>query len=153
MLLISGLPAKIEKKRAMKKSAIVMEEVYLDVSFWENERETLTPHPTLKGLSQLQSECNDVPVSEFLSNHLVSGQRYEHHPQNDARDIQLFSGLEGSLGVGKSAQGMAKRSDFVQKLLDDLRLRKERLAIAQGSERPPKAKARGRRVMPLRSKH
>ncbi|XP_031406753.1 uncharacterized protein LOC116215255 [Punica granatum] len=37
---------------------------------------------------------------------------------------------------------MAKRSDFAQKLLDDLRLRKERLAGAQNSGGAPKAKTR-----------
>ncbi|PKI26354.1 hypothetical protein CRG98_048957, partial [Punica granatum] len=37
---------------------------------------------------------------------------------------------------------MAKRSDFAQKLLGDLRLRKERLAGAQNSGGAPKAKTR-----------
>uniref|UniRef100_A0A1D1Y332 DUF3741 domain-containing protein n=1 Tax=Anthurium amnicola TaxID=1678845 RepID=A0A1D1Y332_9ARAE len=36
---------------------------------------------------------------------------------------------------------MAKRSDFAQKLLDDLRLRKERMGLAQATQRPePRAK-------------
>lgn len=38
---------------------------------------------------------------------------------------------------------MAKRSDFAQKLLDDLRLRKEKLGYASSGHQPSNAASRG----------
>ncbi|KAK2660520.1 hypothetical protein Ddye_007053 [Dipteronia dyeriana] len=78
-----------------------------------------SPHPTLTEPSQPQTETNNIPF--FLTSCYVFVERV----------FQIGTPVPPNY----EQRDMAKRSDFAQKLLDDLRLRKERLAASQSSNR------------------
>ena len=86
----------------------------------------LTPHPTLIVLSQ------PLRNTTFLLSCIVRGRnRPKTLPKTLFRSILKLTVLKELGGVTSHKQKMAKRSDFAQKLLDDLRLRKERMASSQ----------------------